>query len=165
MKIVFNIIFNIILFNSYIKISKCEYINVFYDKKLNIIEFNNKKFQLFPINNNNFLYKNNINNDVIIKLNNSKVNNKFFNTENYKNSKFNFYLNIIAVIILTIFAGLMSGLTVGFMGLDPIILEIQEKNGTQKQKKYLKRILYMLSKHHWLLVTLLLCNSFAAERN
>jgi metal transporter CNNM len=57
----------------------------------------------------------------------------------------------------------MSGLTVGFMGLDPIILEIQEKNGTQKQKKYLKRILYMLSKHHWLLVTLLLCNSFAAE--
>jgi len=163
MKIFFNIIFNIILFNSYLKISKCEYINVFYDKKLNIIEFNNKKFQLFPINNNNFLYKNNTKNDIIIKLNNSKVNNKFFNTENYKSNKFNFYLNIIAVIILTIFAGLMSGLTVGFMGLDPIILEIQEKNGTQKQKKYLKRILYMLSKHHWLLVTLLLCNSFAAE--
>ena len=48
MKIVFNIIFNIILFNSFIKISKCEYINVFYDKKLNIIEFNNKKFKYFP---------------------------------------------------------------------------------------------------------------------
>ena len=163
MKIFFNIIFNIILFNSNIKISNCEYINVFYDEKLNIIEFNNKKYQLFPINNNNNSYKNNSNDDIIIKLNNSKENNKFFNTENYKNNKFNFYLNIIAVIFLTIFAGLMSGLTVGFMGLDPIVLEIQEKNGTQKQKKYLKTVLYMLNKHHWLLVTLLLCNSFAAE--
>ena len=138
MKIFFNIIFNIILFNSNIKISNCEYINVFYDEKLNIIEFNNKKYQLFPINNNNNSYKNNSNDDIIIKLNNSKENNKFFNTENYKNNKFNFYLNIIAVIFLTIFAGLMSGLTVGFMGLDPIVLEIQEKKRNSKTKKIFK---------------------------
>jgi hypothetical protein len=90
MKIVFNIIFNIILFNSYIKISKCEYINVFYDKELNIIEFNNKKFQIFPINNNNFLYKNNINNDVIIKLNNSNEKEYIFTKEKIKFENLNF---------------------------------------------------------------------------
>jgi len=159
MRIIFNIFFNIFLFVEFINICNCQYITVFYDKELDIIEYNNTKFQLIPLKNNNILNKNNkSNNETLRNLNNSNI-----FSENFKNNKLKFSLNVIAVIILTIFAGMMSGLTVGFMGLEPIVLEIQEKNGTQKEKKHIKRILYMLSKHHWLLVTLLLCNSFAAE--
>jgi len=57
----------------------------------------------------------------------------------------------------------MSGLTLGLMSLDRMDLEILMQSGTDRQKKHAGRILPLLDYHHWLLVTLLLCNSAAME--
>jgi len=74
-----------------------------------------------------------------------------------------FWFNLFMAIFLTCFAGAMSGLTVGYLSIDSLILELKISNGTENEKFYAKKILSIISNHHWLLVTLLLCNSFAAE--
>jgi metal transporter CNNM len=77
---------------------------------------------------------------------------------------FEFWIDIILVILLTLFAGTMSGLTVGYMAIDTINLQIKIENSkNEEEKKKAEKLYNMLSKHHWLLITLLLCNSFAAE--
>ena len=57
----------------------------------------------------------------------------------------------------------MSGLTVGYLSIDSLILEIKMSNGTESEKYYAEKIYRLVANHHWLLVTLLLCNSFACE--
>jgi len=147
------------------------YIIVLYDKKTNIIIYNNKKY--YPVSNENetikynFNQQNNYNNSFNNKMDKKLLNSNLPNSEEDDDEEnldtFHTIFYACAAVALTIFAGMMSGLTVGFMGINPMLLEIHEKNGTSKEKKVAKRILYILRKHHWLLVTLLLCNSFAAE--
>lgn len=72
-------------------------------------------------------------------------------------------------------AALAAGLTMGLVGIEPFRLEIllearDEDCRTQKQleqlrraKRYARKILPIVSRHHLLLVTLLLLNSFANE--
>ena len=75
-----------------------------------------------------------------------------------------FWIDLILVILLTCFAGTMSGLTVGYMAIDMIGLKAKIENSKNLEEKEKAQKMYnMLSNHHWLLVTLLLCNSFAAE--
>ena len=75
-----------------------------------------------------------------------------------------FWIDLILVILLTCFAGTMSGLTVGYMAIDMIGLKAKIENSKNEEEKEKAQKMYnMLSNHHWLLVTLLLCNSFAAE--
>ena len=74
-----------------------------------------------------------------------------------------FWLNLFIFLLLALFAGTVSGLTVGYLSIDSLILEIKMNNGTEKEKYYAKKIYKLVSHHHWLLVTLLLCNSFACE--
>ena len=74
-----------------------------------------------------------------------------------------FWFNLIIFIILACFAGMVSGLTVGYLSIDTLILEIKMNNGDENEKYYAKKIYNLVSNHHWLLVTLLLCNSFACE--
>ena len=74
-----------------------------------------------------------------------------------------FWFYLFVAIALVCFAGAMSGLTVGYLSIDTLILELKISNGTENEKYYAKKILSIVSNHHWLLVTLLLCNSFAAE--
>ena len=81
--------------------------------------------------------------------------------EKLSGAQFWFYLFV--AIALVCFAGAMSGLTVGYLSIDTLILELKISNGTESEKYYAKKILSIVSNHHWLLVTLLLCNSFAAE--
>ena len=83
------------------------------------------------------------------------------NTETLNNTAF--WFNVLMVIVLTIFAGLMSGLTVGYLSIDDLIMELKLTTGTTEEKHYARNILPVISNHHWLLVTLLLCNSFAME--
>eukprot|EP01128_Nolandella_sp_AFSM9_P012489 TRINITY_DN9330_c0_g1_i2.p1 TRINITY_DN9330_c0_g1~~TRINITY_DN9330_c0_g1_i2.p1 ORF type:complete len:527 (-),score=95.35 TRINITY_DN9330_c0_g1_i2:134-1549(-) len=64
---------------------------------------------------------------------------------------------------LVLAAGLMSGLTMGLMSLDKLTLRILAESGTPDQKKYAKKIIPLISNHHLLLVTLLLCNAGAME--
>ena len=74
-----------------------------------------------------------------------------------------FWFNFIGFTILAIFAGAMSGLTVGYLSIDMLILEIKLANGTEKEKIYAKKIRKIIADHHWILVTLLVCNAFACE--
>jgi metal transporter CNNM len=64
---------------------------------------------------------------------------------------------------LTLFAGMMSGLTVGYLSVDQLTMELRENTGTPEEKEASKVILPVLSNRHWLLCTLLLMNSFAME--
>ena len=74
-----------------------------------------------------------------------------------------FWFNFIGFSILAVFAGAMSGLTVGYLSIDMLILEIKLISGTEQEKIYANKIKKIISDHHWILVTLLLCNAFACE--
>ncbi|KAF3436326.1 hypothetical protein FNV43_RR23418 [Rhamnella rubrinervis] len=65
--------------------------------------------------------------------------------------------------LLVLFAGIMSGLTLGLMSLNPVELEILQRSGTSTEKKHAAVILPVVQKQHQLLVTLLLCNACAME--
>ena len=69
--------------------------------------------------------------------------------------------SINLTIVLTIFAGLMSGLTVGYLSVDDLTMELRMTSGTEEEKHYASQVLPILSNRHWLLETLLLMNSFA----
>ena len=73
------------------------------------------------------------------------------------------WFNLFLFSLLACFAGAVSGLTVGYLSIDPLFLELKISNGTTSEKYYANEILKIVSDHHWLLVTLLLCNAFAAE--
>ncbi|KAL0371337.1 UNVERIFIED_CONTAM: DUF21 domain-containing protein [Sesamum angustifolium] len=64
---------------------------------------------------------------------------------------------------LVLFAGIMSGLTLGLMSLGLVELEILQRSGTSTEKKQAAIILPVVQKQHQLLVTLLLCNAAAME--
>ncbi|KAM7527159.1 hypothetical protein LguiB_030569 [Lonicera macranthoides] len=64
---------------------------------------------------------------------------------------------------LVLFAGIMSGLTLGLMSLGLVELEILQRSGTSTEKKQAAVILPVVQKQHQLLVTLLLCNAAAME--
>ncbi|GMI73835.1 hypothetical protein like AT4G14240 [Hibiscus trionum] len=65
--------------------------------------------------------------------------------------------------LLVLFAGMMSGLTLGLMSLSLVDLEILQRSGTIAEKKQAAAILPVVKKQHQLLVTLLLCNACAME--
>ncbi|PON80180.1 CBS domain containing protein [Parasponia andersonii] len=64
---------------------------------------------------------------------------------------------------LVLFAGIMSGLTLGLMSLGLVELEILQRSGTPSEKKQAAAILPVVQKQHQLLVTLLLCNAASME--
>ncbi|XP_073157954.1 DUF21 domain-containing protein At4g14240-like isoform X2 [Henckelia pumila] len=64
---------------------------------------------------------------------------------------------------LVLFAGIMSGLTLGLMSLGLVELEILQRSGTSKEKKQAAIIFPVVQKQHQLLVTLLVCNAAAME--
>jgi metal transporter CNNM len=57
----------------------------------------------------------------------------------------------------------MSGLTVGYLSIDDLVLELRQTNGTEEEKRYAEKVLPILAQRHWLLVTLLLMNAIAME--
>ncbi|CAA2978569.1 DUF21 domain-containing protein At4g14240-like [Olea europaea var. sylvestris] len=65
--------------------------------------------------------------------------------------------------VLVLFAGIMSGLTLGLMSLGLVELEILQRSGTPSEKKQAATILPVVQKQHQLLVTLLLCNAASME--
>lgn len=72
-------------------------------------------------------------------------------------------------------AALAAGLTMGMVGLDPFQLSVinhadlndtkdaAEREALKLEKVAARRLIGVVSKHHWLLVTLLLCNAAANE--
>jgi len=57
----------------------------------------------------------------------------------------------------------MSGLTVGYLSIDQLELELKLQNGTEEEKKHALAVLPVLEDHHYLLVTLLLANALCME--
>jgi len=65
--------------------------------------------------------------------------------------------------VLTTGSGLFSGLTVGYLSIDDLVLELRSNNGTDEEKEHAEKVLPILAKRHWLLVTLLLMNAICME--
>lgn len=74
-----------------------------------------------------------------------------------------FFIRIIIVIALVLFAGLMSGLTLGLMSMSLVDLEVLAKSGKPSDRKYAAKILPVVKNQHLLLCTLLICNAAAME--
>ncbi|GLT44245.1 hypothetical protein SLA2020_181540 [Shorea laevis] len=74
-----------------------------------------------------------------------------------------FLIRIVVVIALVLFAGLMSGLTLGLMSMSLVDLEVLAKSGTPSDQKHAAKILPVVRKQHLLLCTLLICNAAAME--
>ena len=53
----------------------------------------------------------------------------------------------------------MSGLTVGYLSISKLVLDIQIKTGTPVEKEEALKISPILAQRYWLLVTLLICNA------
>lgn len=66
-------------------------------------------------------------------------------------------------ISFVLFAGLMSGLTLGLLSLDLRELEILSRVGKPRERRLAPRLIPVCKKHHWVLVTLLLCNACVLE--
>ncbi|XP_073014190.1 DUF21 domain-containing protein At2g14520-like [Typha latifolia] len=74
-----------------------------------------------------------------------------------------FFVHVAIIVVLVLFAGLMSGLTLGLMSLSLVDLEVLAKSGTLQDRKHAAKILPVVKKQHLLLCTLLICNSAAME--
>ncbi|KAJ8764714.1 hypothetical protein K2173_009099 [Erythroxylum novogranatense] len=74
-----------------------------------------------------------------------------------------FFIHIVVVVFLVLFAGLMSGLTLGLMSMSLVDLEVLARSGTPKDRKYAAKILPVVKRQHLLLCTLLISNAAAME--
>ena len=63
--------------------------------------------------------------------------------------------------MLSLFIGLMSGLTMGLLSLDILSLKVLQRGGKPSEKKHASKILPIVERHHLLWVTLLLANAAA----
>ncbi|KAI3835752.1 hypothetical protein MKW92_033215 [Papaver armeniacum] len=99
-----------------------------------------------------------VDNNVLLTL----MRNEFLHeTEPIGTIKWYTYIGISC--LLVVFAGIMSGLTLGLMSLGLVDLQILQSSGTPSEKKQAAAILPVVQKQHQLLVTLLLCNACAME--
>ena len=82
----------------------------------------------------------------------------------YSKLSWNFIIvNSLIVLFLTCLAGLVSGLTVGYLSIDELVLELRTIGGNDEEKADGAIIQDVLSDRHRLLVSLLLTNAAAME--
>lgn len=74
-----------------------------------------------------------------------------------------FFVNIGIILLLVLFAGMMSGLTLGLMSLSLVDLEVLVNSGSPNDRKYAEKIYPVVKNQHLLLCTLLICNAAAME--
>lgn len=78
-------------------------------------------------------------------------------------SLFSLILNISIIFCIIIFSGIMSGLTVGYLSIDSLHLEIKMLSDNSAEVNKCKKIYNILYDRHRLLVTLLISNAAAME--
>jgi metal transporter CNNM len=74
-----------------------------------------------------------------------------------------FWSDAAVSVALVVIAGCVSGLTMGLMSLDVTHLKVLLESGTDNERRYAKNVLPLVSRHHLLLVTLLVANASCAE--
>lgn len=73
-------------------------------------------------------------------------------------------INGLAALLCVSVAALAAGLTLGLLGLDPLMLLIKERaSEDERERASARKLLPVISQHHRLLVTLLLMNAVANE--
>ncbi|KAJ2660459.1 hypothetical protein IWW48_002923 [Coemansia sp. RSA 1200] len=87
----------------------------------------------------------------------------FFSDEEGGKDTADFYFRLVVCAVLVLAGGLLAGLTLGLMSLDETNLHILATSGSERQRKYAKRIQPIRKNGHWLLVTLLLGNTVINE--
>ncbi|XP_051514642.1 metal transporter CNNM4-like isoform X1 [Myxocyprinus asiaticus] len=75
-----------------------------------------------------------------------------------KKSLLPIWLQVILIVCLLVLSGMFSGLNLGLMALDPMELRIVQSCGTDKEKKYARKIEPIRRKGNYLLCSLLLGN-------
>lgn len=75
-----------------------------------------------------------------------------------KKSMLPIWLQVILISFLLVLSGMFSGLNLGLMALDPMELRIVQSCGTDKEKKYARKIEPIRRKGNYLLCSLLLGN-------
>uniref|UniRef100_A0A8C8XC18 Metal transporter n=1 Tax=Panthera leo TaxID=9689 RepID=A0A8C8XC18_PANLE len=68
------------------------------------------------------------------------------------------WLHILLIMVLLVLSGIFSGLNLGLMALDPMELRIVQNCGTQKERRYARKIEPIRRKGNYLLCSLLLGN-------
>ena len=77
---------------------------------------------------------------------------------------FSWVWNVVAAIICVCIAALAAGLTLGMLGLDPLMLLIKERAAESPvEREQAQKLIPIINQHHRLLVTLLLMNAVANE--
>lgn len=71
--------------------------------------------------------------------------------------------NLVAAIFCVVCSGLASGLTVGLLSLDPLVLLIKSRAGSEEIASQANALLPIVKQHHLLLVTLLVVNTASSE--
>ncbi|KAJ4846305.1 DUF21 domain-containing protein [Turnera subulata] len=74
-----------------------------------------------------------------------------------------FFSHIAVVGFLVLFAGMVSGLTLGLMSMSLVDLEVLATSGTPSDRTHATKILPVVKRQHLLLCTLLICNAAAME--
>ncbi|XP_023003469.1 DUF21 domain-containing protein At2g14520-like isoform X2 [Cucurbita maxima] len=74
-----------------------------------------------------------------------------------------FFSRIGIVVFLVLFAGMMSGLTLGLMSMSLVEIEVLANSGKPSDRKHAAKILPVVRRQHLLLCTLLICNAAAME--
>ncbi|XP_075419301.1 metal transporter CNNM4 isoform X2 [Tenrec ecaudatus] len=69
-----------------------------------------------------------------------------------------FWLHVLIIVVLLVLSGMFSGLNLGLMALDPMELRIVQNCGTEKEKRYARKIEPIRRKGNYLLCSLLLGN-------
>ncbi|NXF42233.1 CNNM4 protein, partial [Nyctibius bracteatus] len=75
-----------------------------------------------------------------------------------KKSLLPLWLQVILIVVLLMLSGMFSGLNLGLMALDPMELRIVQNCGTNKEKRYARKIEPIRRKGNYLLCSLLLGN-------
>ena len=85
-------------------------------------------------------------------------------TEEEEESPDTILMNFVGATVCVCVAALAAGLTLGMLGLDPLMLLIKERaSDNPTERTQARQLLPLVKQHHRLLVTLLLMNSIANE--
>jgi metal transporter CNNM len=84
--------------------------------------------------------------------------------EEEEEGAFSWVWNVLAATICVCVAALAAGLTLGMLGLDPLMLLIKERAAESPvEREQARKLIPIINQHHRLLVTLLLMNAVANE--